>query len=232
MRGERTLGERSWVSRSWLGRLRAPVVAAAIASGALGFVAAEQMAAAQAKIAVIDVRRAMVETEEGLRVQATLKKLFNSWQVELDAKQRGLQQEKETLEKDAQAGKVSKEQLQRRAEAWQKQAAELQAVAMDYQREMQRKEGEMTTPIYQRIMGIVRRIAAQDGFEMVLEKSAVPYMRADLEITDRAIQMYNTGQAGDVGSGTKAPAGTPDTGKTPAKPAPAKPAPEKPAPKK
>jgi len=216
------------------------VIAAAIASGVVGFAAAEPTAEAQQKIAVIDVRRAMVETEEGLRVQATLKKLFNNWQVELDTKQRTLAQEKETLEKDAQNNKISKDQLQRRAEAWQKQYAELQAVAMEYQREMQRKETELTTPIYQRIMGIVRRIAAQDGFEMVLEKSAVPYMRADLEITDRAIQMYNTGQGGDVGGG-KTPAGSPDSktqppGKTaPAKPAdkPAdKPAPAKPAPKK
>jgi outer membrane protein len=199
-------------------------MAAAIAAGLSGFVAAEATAEAQSKIAVIDVRRAMLETEEGLRVSATLKKLFDSRQVELDAKQRGLQQEKESLEKDAQNKKISQAELQRRYEKLQKEAGELQAIAMDYQREMQRKETEMTTPIYQRILGIVRRIAAQDGYEMVIEKSSVPYMRADLEITDRAIQMYNSGQGGDVG---KAPAGTPDP-KAPAK-APAKPA-DKPAP--
>ncbi|HVK67756.1 MAG TPA: OmpH family outer membrane protein, partial [Polyangium sp.] len=172
--------------------MRAPVLAAALVAGVGGFFAAEETAAAQSKIAVIDVRRAMLETEKGLRVQATLKKLFDSRQVELDAKQQKLQAEKETLEKDAQTKKVSQDQLQRRFEALQKQAADLQAIAMEYQREMQRKETELTTPIYQEIIGIVRRIAAQDGFEIILEKTAVPYMRADLEITDRAIQMYNS----------------------------------------
>ena len=36
------------------------------------------------KIAVIDVRRAIAETEQGLRVQATLKKLFESRQVDIE----------------------------------------------------------------------------------------------------------------------------------------------------
>ena len=72
----------------------------------------------------------------------------------------------------------------------------------------------------EQIIGIVRRIAAQDGYEIILEKASVPYMRADLEITDRAIQMYNSGQGGDAGA--KPPATTPPaaTGK-PAAPAPA-----------
>jgi outer membrane protein len=93
---------------------------------------------------------------------------------------------------------------------------------------MQRQEGEMMVPIQQRLMGIVRRIAAQDGYEMVLEKSAVPYFRADLEITDRAIQMYNTGGESAPATGKPAPATTP----APAKPGAAPAAAPKPAPKK
>jgi outer membrane protein len=192
------------------GRLRGSLLAAAVVLG--GLVAVPRVAAAEMKIAVIDLRRAMIETEEGLRMQATLKKLFESRQVELDNKQRALQQEAETLEKDRKGGKVANEQLQRRYEKLQRDAQELQALGMEYQREMQRKESELTMPIQARIMGVVRRIAAQEGYEMVLERSAVPYFRGDLELTDRAIQMYNSGQAGDVGPGGKAPAG----GKEPA----------------
>jgi outer membrane protein len=169
------------------------------------------------KVAVIDVRRAVLETEQGLRVQATLKKLFDSRQVELDAKTRQLQADKETLEKEAQQNKISKEAIQKKYEALVKQDAELQRTTLDYQREMQRKEQEMTTPILQGILEAVKRIAAQEGFELVLEKSAVPYFRGDLELTDRAIQMYNSGQA-------STPKGKP----APAAPAPAAPAPAAP----
>jgi outer membrane protein len=191
------------------------------AAACFALASAPAPAAAQSKIAVVDIRRALLETEEGLRVQATLKRLFDSRQVEISNKERAIQQEKEELEKDAQTGKVSKQVLQTKAETLQKQWAELQALTYDYQREMQRKESELTTPILQKIVGIIRRIAAQEGYEVVVEKSAAPFYRADLEVTDRAIQMYNAGQGGEGGPatpGSKTTKPAPKTAPAPVKP--------------
>lgn len=198
---------------SFLRRLVGPLAAAAAVSGAL--LLAPASAEAQTKIAVVDVQRAVLETEEGLRVQATLKKLFDTRNVELDTKQRALAQEKEELEREAQQGKTPKDVLQRKAESFQKRALEFQALTYDVQREMQRKQNELTTPIVQRILGIIRRIASQDGYEMILEKTAVPYFRGDLEITDRAIQMYNGGQTGDAPAGGAPSPGTVKPGTAP-----------------
>ncbi len=33
----------------------------------------------------------------------------------------------------------------------------------------------------QRMIGLLRRLAAQEGYDLILDKSAVPYYRADLE---------------------------------------------------
>jgi outer membrane protein len=206
---------------------------ATAAAGAITLSPSTAAAQSAGKIAVVDVRRAVLETEEGLRVQATLKKLFDSRQVELENKQRSLGQEKEDLDREAQGGKSSKETLQRKFETLQKRAAELQGLTLDYQREMQRKEGELTTPILQRVLAIVRRIAATEGYEMILEKSAVPYFRGDLEITDKTIQMYNSGQTGDAGAPAgKGPAGPAAPGQqgSSVKPAAGKPATPAPAP--
>lgn len=87
----------------------------------------------------------------------------------------------------------------------------------------------MTTPILQGVLDAVKRIASQEGFEMVLEKSAVPYFRGDLELTDRAIQLYNSGQPGGAAPGGKGAPAAPGAKPAPAAPAPA---PAKPAPKK
>lgn len=173
-------------------------------------------------MAVVDVRRAVLETEEGLRVQASLKKLFDSRQTELDAKQIQLQKDKEAFDKKVQAGKTPKDSLQKELENLQKAAAEIQGLTGDYQREMSRKENELTTPILNKILGILKRIAANDGFDMIVDKSVVPYFRSDLELTDRAIQMFN--------AGSDATPKTPDP-KAPAKPAATTPAPATPAPK-
>ena len=201
-------------------RLVAPLLGV-LALGA-SLVAAPADAAAQSKIAVVDVRRAVLETEEGLRAQATLKKLFDSRQVELDNKQRKLQAEKEELDKQEKAGKVPKAEIDRKFDDLQKRAIELQQTIVEYQNEMRRKEGELTNPILQKVLGLVRRIAQQEGYEMIIDKATVPYFRTDLEITDRTIQMYNTGP-GAAPPGKGAPAGKPATPAKPAAPAAATP---------
>jgi outer membrane protein len=143
------------------------------------------------KYAVVDMRRAVLETEEGLRVQAQLKKVFDAHQADLDKKQTKLQQDKESLDKLFGAGKISQTEYQKKFEDLQRQVAELQQALSEYQREMQVKEGEMTNPIVNRVMTIVRRIAATEGYDAIFDKTAVAYIRSELELTDRLIQLFN-----------------------------------------
>jgi outer membrane protein len=203
-----------------LGPSLAALSLAVAATCALPAVAHAQAPAAPAgsgaKVAVIDLRRAVIETEEGLRVQATLKKLFDSRQVELSSKERALQTELEELEKDAKSGKVKGDEVAKKRDNLQRQYGALQQTLVDYQREMQRKESEMTQPMVQKVLGLIKRIATTEGYDAVLEKSAAPYIRADLDLTDRVIQMFNAGQG--------EPAAPPAKGAPPAKAPPAKPA--------
>jgi outer membrane protein len=175
--------------------------------------------AAQAanKVGVVDTQRAIMETEDGLRAQATLKKLFDKRQRELDKKQEELQKEREDIEK--QRDVLSKAALAKRIEKWQREMMQLQTVFVEYNKELQKKQNELTQPIFQKAMGLIRRLAAQEGFDIIIDKQAVPYMRSDLDLTDRVIQLYN--QGGGIaepagGAPSKAPA------KAPAKPPAAK----------
>ena len=183
------------------------------------------VAAAESRIAVVDMMYAVMQTKDGQRAQAVLKKLFDRRQQELEKKQTELQRARDDIEKQSRV--LSREALQKRMEDWQRQMVELQTVFVDYNKELQKKQNELTQPIFQRAMGIIRRLATQDGFDLVVDKQAVPYVRSDLDLTDRVIQQYNSGGGGDTkseGKGGKkgaAPA-------APAAPAPA--APKAPAP--
>ena len=191
-------------------RLLAPLLVATATALPVAFVAAPAVAqptegGANSHWAVIDTRRAIMETEEGLRVQATLKKLFDSRQVELSSKEKQLQQEHDDLiaEEKKKGGNAG---LDQRKEAWQQKAAALQETLVNYQREMQRKETEMTNPMLTKMQGILKKVATQSGYEVVVDKAAAPYFRADLDITDRIIQLYNADGVGPTGKGGKAPA--------------------------
>jgi outer membrane protein len=171
---------------------------------------------AQVKFAVVDVQRAVMETEDGLRAQATLKKFFDKRQQELDGKQTELQKQREEIEKQSKV--LSQQALQKRMEDWQRQMVELQTVFVEYNKELQKKQGELTQPIYGRIMGLLRRLATQDGYDAILEKQAVPYMRSDLDLTDRVIQMYNGGGTAPPASGAAPGSPAAPAAKTPPKP--------------
>ncbi len=148
-------------------------------------------ASAQMKVAVIDTQRAIMETEEGLRAQATLKKLFDNRQRDLDRKQDELQKEKEEIAK--QQGVLSQAALQKRVEKWQTELVELQSKFVAYNQELQQKQNELTQPIYRKAMAIIGRLARQEGYDVVVDRQAVPYVRSDLDVTDRVITMYNGG---------------------------------------
>jgi outer membrane protein len=177
-------------------------------------VALPATAHAQAKIAVVDTERAVMETEDGLRAQATLKKLFDSKQRELDRKQEELVKEREDIEK--QRDVLSKGALAKRADKWQRDMMQLQQKFVEYNQDIQKKQSELTQPVFQKAMNIIRRVATQEGFDVVVDKKAVPYVRSDLDLTDRVITMYNSGGGGDAADK--------------AAPAAAKPAPKGPAP--
>jgi outer membrane protein len=163
-------------------------------------------AAAETRIAVVDTQRAVMETEDGLRAQATLKKHFDQRQRDLDRKQNQLQQEREDIEK--QKGVLSKEALATRVDKWQREMAQLQTVFVDYNKELQKKQNELTQPIVQKTMTIIRRIATQNGYDVVVDKQAVPYARSDLDLTDRVITAYNQG-GGEGGGEPGASGGAP-----------------------
>jgi outer membrane protein len=167
-------------------------------------------AAAQGKIAVIDLRRAVFDTEDGLRVQAKLQQLLDTRQGDFESKKKTYDDAQADLERLAKDGKTSDAELRKKYIALEKMAFDLQSAQVNVRREVQRQENEMMTPIVKQMMQLVRRLSSQNSYDMVLSKDAVPYVRADLDITDRIIQMYNAQTA------------TPEE-KTPAKPGKGKP---------
>lgn len=170
------------------------LLAAAIA--AVAGAGARPASAEAAKVAVVDVQRAVMQTEDGIRAQGTLKKLFDRRQQELDAKQVELAKAREDIERQARV--LSREALQRRMEDWQKRMIDLQTNFVEYNKELQKRQGELTGPIIKKVFAVIARLAKKNGYELVVDKQAVPYVRPDLELTDQVVQLYNTGDAGDA----------------------------------
>jgi outer membrane protein len=194
-------------------------LSAALAVALVTFGSFANPAAAQTKMAVVDVQRAVMQTEDGLRAQATLKKLFDSRQQELNKKQVDMQKQKEDI--DRQSHVLSAQALQKKVEDWQKQMVELQSTFSEYNKELEKRQKELTDPIFERVISVIKRLAGQDGYDLIVDRATVAFARSDLDLTDRVIQLAN-GSSGGASSPTPGPAPKAPAPSAPA-PAPAKP---------
>ena len=146
---------------------------------------------AEVLVAVVDTQRVVVESEDGLRMQADLKKVFEQRQRELDELQNQLQQERGQLEK--QRAVLAPKVLAERAKAWQDEALKVQQMYVEFNRELQKRQNEMTQPILKRAVAVIKAVAEADGYSLIVDKQSVPYSRAGLDITGRVISIYNNG---------------------------------------
>ena len=186
-------------------RLSARLVLAA-ALAVLVSLLGKNAAAQTMKVAVVDVQRAVMQTEDGLRAQATLKKLFDSRQQELNKRQQELGKQKEEIDKQAKV--MSQASLQKKVDDWQKQMVELQQTFVEYNKELEKKQKELTDPIFERVVGSIKRIAGTDAYDLIVDRATVAFSRSDLDLTDRVIQLANGGSAGPPaagGAGSAAP---------------------------
>jgi outer membrane protein len=197
--------------------MRIPHAAAAVL--ALGLAAAP--AAAEQKLAFVDLQRALNEVEEGKAAKATLKREFDQKQKTLDEKKTELDRLGADFEK--QQSVMSDDAKRERAGDLQRKGLELQQVYVQMQKELSDRERETTRGIFEKMNAIVREIADQEGVAMVVQAEALVYAAPSLDITNELVRKYNARHKG----GGAAPAA--------AKPAPggAKPAASaKPPPKK
>jgi outer membrane protein len=160
---------------------------------------------AQVRIAVVDLQRALNETDDGRRAKARLKRLFKQRQTDLDERQNELKALKEEIERASEEGTLSESALRERAEEYQKAFVELQSTYMEYQRELAEKEADMTSSIIARMERILVSLGESEGYTLILERGegGVIWTSAT-DLTDNLVERYNSGEgrSGDDDEGS------------------------------
>jgi outer membrane protein len=157
---------------------------------------------AQVRIAVVDLQRALNETDDGRRAKARLKRLFKQRQTDLDERQNELKALKEEIERASEDGTLSESALRTRAEEYQKAFVELQSTYMEYQRELAEKEAEMTSTIIERMERILVALGESERYDLILERGegGVIWTSAT-DLTSNLVERYNAGEGRTGGGG-------------------------------
>lgn len=160
-----------------------------IAALALSFALPTAALAQDAKLGFVDLQRALNEVEEGATAKKALKKEFDEKQKQLDAKQNELKGLKEELD---QRGTMMKPEVkQEKLADLQKKLYETQQVYMQLQQELSKRESDVTAEIFKKMGVILNTMGEQQGYTLIVEKSAVLYAKSALDLTNELIRRYN-----------------------------------------
>src|ERR1700680_1405616 len=174
-------------------------------------------AAAPSKIAVINIRNAIVATAEGKVAQAQLQSQFAPKQNELQTLQKQIEELQRRMTEGARTlSDDEKTKMQREGELLSRR---LQRGHEDLNEELNPAQGEIVDGIGRKMLEVLDRYARENGFTAVLDTSAqgspVVYGSSQSDITQEIVRLYD--QAYPVkGASASAPAAP-----KPAAPAPA-----------
>ncbi len=174
-------------------------------------------AAAPTKIAVINIRNAIVATAEGKQAQAQLQSQFAPKQNELQNMQKQMEDLQRRMSEGARTlSDDEKAKMQREGELLSRR---LQRGNDDLNEELNAAQGEIVDGIGRKMLEVLDRYSRENGFVAVLDTSAqgspVVYASSQADVTQEIVRLYD--QAYPVKAGAAAPAAS-----KPAAPAPAK----------
>jgi outer membrane protein len=154
---------------------------------------AQGAAAAPSKIAVINVRNAIVATAEGKQAQAQLQSQFAPKQTELQNLQKQIEDLQRRMTEGARTlSDEEKAKLQREGELLSRR---LQRGNDDLNEELNAAQGEIVDSIGRKMLEVLDRYSRENGFTAVLDTSAqgspVVYGSSNSHITQEIVRLYD-----------------------------------------
>jgi outer membrane protein len=155
----------------------------------LGVVAISGVASAETKVAIVNLQRAVLESEEIKKAQTELEAKYKPRQV---AAQK-IEQELEGIKQQLQGGQGK---LSQQAEAdltatGQRRQRELQRLSDDLQADVERDRNDILQKSSVKMQAVIKKLAEERGFDVVMDTQVTIYFKAPLEITTDAIAAYN-----------------------------------------
>ncbi len=142
---------------------------------------------AQAKVAVVNVQKAILDSDEIKKAQTVLEAKYKSRQDELLK----LQKDLESIQTQLQGGKLSQSaasELQLRGTREQRDA---QRISEDLQADADRDRQEILSKSTQKMLEVVKKIADEKGYDVVIDVSQAFYTKPSLDITAEVAAAYN-----------------------------------------
>jgi outer membrane protein len=143
----------------------------------------------QAKIAILNTQKALLDTAEIKKAQADLETKFKPRTDDLTKLNTELNDIQTRL--NAGAGKLTPQVEADLQTQGQRKQRELQRKQEDLQAEVERDRQEILLRASQRMQEVVKKLADEKGYDLVIDTSNAVHFKAALEITAEATAAYD-----------------------------------------
>lgn len=161
----------------------------AIRAGLLCFVLAPLaiVASAQLKIAVVNVQKTMLDSDELKKVSSNVEAKYKPKQDELLKLQNDLQ----SIQQQLQSNKLTPQAQQDLQLQGQRKQRDAQRLSDDLQQEFDRDRQDILGKAAAKMTEVVKKVAEEKGFDMVLDVSQALYFKPAMDISPDVLAAYN-----------------------------------------
>lgn len=143
----------------------------------------------QTKIAVINLQRAVLESAEIKKASADLEAKYKPRQQAIEKLQKEIQGLQQNLQSNA--GKLTPQAEADITAQGQRKQRELTRQTEDLQADVDRERNDILGRSSQRMQEVVKKLAEEKGFDVVMDVSNTVYFKPALEITTESITAYD-----------------------------------------
>jgi outer membrane protein len=145
-----------------------------------------------AKVGFVDVQEAIKATTAGKKAKTSLDAEYEKRKKDLDKKKADIEKIGQDLEKKKAV--LSEEVLGKRQMELQEEMMKFQKTVAENQRDIQEKEKELVEPIIKKLRSVIDKVAAEQDFEMVIEKQGnnVLFAKKDADLTDLVVKKFES----------------------------------------
>jgi outer membrane protein len=161
----------------------------ALRAGLLCFVLAPlaTVASAQLKIAAVNTQQALLESDELKKAGTELEKKYKPRQDELLKLQNDLQ----SIQQQVSSGKLTQQAAADLQAQGQRKQRDAQRISDDLQQDFERDRQDTIGKAAQRMQDVVKKLAEEKGFDIIVDVSQTLYIKPALDLTAEALAAYN-----------------------------------------
>ena len=145
------------------------------------------VASAQLKVAVVNVQKAMLDSDELKKVSAEMENKYKPKQDELNKLESDLQ----SIQTQLQSNKLSQQAQQDLTLQGQRKQRDAQRISDDLQAELDRDRQDVLGKAAQKMQEVIKKLAEAGGYDLVVDVSQALYFKPAMDITDQALAAYN-----------------------------------------